>query len=594
MSGFYEIADYHGWLNLLLGFLWFGGLYQIGSWLLVSREGDALWVRQGRPLLGMLVLSLLVQMAGSIGGATVELLLGLSVLILATGAVAVIRRVGVVGGLAIGRNEMWGFALVIPAAVLILLAMGPATKADEIYYHMLLPARVLVDGELQFYRMPVEAAPLPQMLYQLSLTPLHALGRPNAGNVVSVCFYLHFVGLVWLWMRREGLTSMVATAATLPLLVGLHGAVWYTTSGGHAVGDTALAAAVALYPWVWKEPQRYGARLNLLLVAAVGAKVSVLPVVGLLGLGYLIRLLITTGRDGWARGLGAGLWPWLLWVPILGLTWRWSGSPLGPFGAGSLGPSVYDVEWLRALLERIRLENQYPWLQAAKLVVGYYPALLLLGTGFSVLLVRRGAVWGWLAFTLGVQLVAIALLLPRDLRFLGGLHLGLYVLALPAMGRWAVNALTQLLPGRSARWAVGAAWAMLVLPWFGLLGFYSIRLLPAAVSGEAAQRQVEAFTPLYQDWQALDAVLPEKAYLLAEEFRLSAFYAPRPVFIHRSDLPHDGLPVYRLLRGEEASARAAEAEYFNPQAVMQAFRTPGRPPVRGPLAIVAEEPPEEP
>jgi hypothetical protein len=67
----------------------------------------------------------------------------------------------------------------------LLVALAPSTKIDELYYHMLVPSRIISDGTLRFYRQPWEGAIWPDMLYQISATPAHAMGFPDATNVVS-------------------------------------------------------------------------------------------------------------------------------------------------------------------------------------------------------------------------------------------------------------------------------------------------------------------------------------------------------------------------------------------------------------------------
>lgn len=50
---------------------------------------------------------------------------------------------------------------------------------------MLLPKRVMEDNGLHFYHQPYELAIFPQMAYQLGLSIVHAVGFPEAGNVLS-------------------------------------------------------------------------------------------------------------------------------------------------------------------------------------------------------------------------------------------------------------------------------------------------------------------------------------------------------------------------------------------------------------------------
>jgi hypothetical protein len=79
-----------------------------------------------------------------------------------------------------------------------LLAAAPSTKHDELYDHMLLPSRIVVDGALHFYLQPWLSATLQQMEYQMAATPLYAMGYPDASNVVSWC-----IGLMLAWFAAR-------------------------------------------------------------------------------------------------------------------------------------------------------------------------------------------------------------------------------------------------------------------------------------------------------------------------------------------------------------------------------------------------------
>src|SRR5262249_3436173 len=71
------------------------------------------------------------------------------------------------------------------AALNLLAAVAPSSKIDEIFYHMLVPSRIVSDETLRIYHEPIESAVLPQMSYQIFAAPLHALGYPDAANIVS-------------------------------------------------------------------------------------------------------------------------------------------------------------------------------------------------------------------------------------------------------------------------------------------------------------------------------------------------------------------------------------------------------------------------
>ena len=85
---------------------------------------------------------------------------------------------------------------------------------------MLLPARLVADHGLAIYRAPIESAVLPQMAYAFFATPLHALGYPDAPNIVSWMLSLMLVWLGWAVLRRRGIADPLAYCLVAALLVG--------------------------------------------------------------------------------------------------------------------------------------------------------------------------------------------------------------------------------------------------------------------------------------------------------------------------------------------------------------------------------------
>src|ERR1700726_174672 len=148
----------------------------------------------------------------------------------------------------------------LPAALLVtawltnlVVALAPSTKIDELYYHMLTPRRIVEDGALRFYLLPLEQAILPQMHFQMTLSIAHAAGAPDAGNVLSWAYSV-VLGLFVAGFLMEAtagsrpVNSMAILCATL-CTVGLYATVWHTTGGAHALGDLAATMPVAEGLW---------------------------------------------------------------------------------------------------------------------------------------------------------------------------------------------------------------------------------------------------------------------------------------------------------------------------------------------------------
>ena len=154
----------------------------------------------------------------------------------------------------------------------LLAAVVPSNKIDELYYHMLLPARVVADHGLAVYRAPIEAAVLPQMAYPFFAAPLHALGYPDAPNVVSWMLSLMLVWLGWALLRQRGIAEPVAYCLVAALLVGAYPVVFHVTGGSHAFGDLSLATAVVALVVADQAPGRLRPRALRLHGVAAGVE----------------------------------------------------------------------------------------------------------------------------------------------------------------------------------------------------------------------------------------------------------------------------------------------------------------------------------
>ena len=282
--------------------------------------------------------------------------------------------------------------------------------------------------------LPWEAAILPQMNTQLAAVPLHALGYPDALNVVSLLLAATLAWFAFHIVRGEGRSTAWAWICVAVLGTGMYPAVLQVTGGSQAMGDLALAVAVVALVRRQSLCETSGTStfvfcLSLLTVAAATSKVTLLPVSAVILLaGAWIPLRQAVGS---ARGrlLAVMLGPWLLCHgPLVLWTWLQSGAPYGPILSHWFPQSLYDPQASRESFEYTRMLNQPGWRSALGLMLVNSSPLLwlaaisaLLGTqllaGTRVLL---GAV-------MGLQLLLVGIFVAHDPRFLGGLPQGLAI-----------------------------------------------------------------------------------------------------------------------------------------------------------------------
>lgn len=601
MTSFFSIEQYSPLAVLGVGLSTFVGLWGLGTALLflVRLKLPSPWQQLAALMLGIQTLSLAVQFTGTLEIASRSVLIMIWFSLLAIGGVALLTRCEsiCISRLSIGwwRTQCRSPAtlpLTIVAAALVtnlLVALAPSTKIDELYYHMLIPSRIVSDGALRFYREPWEGAISSQMIFQISAAPAHALGYPDSTNVVSWALSGTLLWFAWR-ISREGANTLPWTALCVAALsVGLYPAVFHVTGGAHALGDLALAAAVVAFckrecllatvsSWA------YAALLSILLLSASTSKISLLPLcVILLCFAVLPLLKGALPRDCLRIAFAAAI-PWIVfYCPIVCWTWTHSGSPFGPILASMFESSVYSSTWLEQTFQATRDANRQPSYLIQNAVLGYSP-LIWLGVVWVILRTDLNKIQRIILFSLfGLQCLLIYWFLPYDVRFLS-LYYGLFII-------FALQAPPAMQERLTSVRMTSAACVMFILPWLALQIYYAEQFFPVSLGLEKAAFY-NRHIAFYSDYVTLNNLLAEDAVLLSPHVRVSAVYAPRPIFFDRGDLPQ-GRPAVLFMLKETAGAgtrfngyKIGRQVYLNGHAVIRTYRTPGRSPEIGPLDVV--------
>ena len=455
---------------------------------------------------------------------------------------------------------------------------------------MVIPSRIVTDGALRFYREPWEGAIWPQMVFQISAAPAHALGYPDSTNVVSWALSATLLWFAWCIIRANANQVPWTSLCVASLCVGIYPAVWHVTGGAHAMGDLALTAAIVAFCnrerlLVSVAPRAYGALISILLLSAATSKISLLPMCGIL-LGLAVYDLIKSAAKParWRVALAVAV-PWFVfYCPIAWWTWAHSGSPFGPVVAGVFESSVYSNTRLQQTFQATRDGNQVPLSMLRNAVLGYSPVIWL---GVIGVLVGHGlqkTTRVSLVCLLVLQCMLIYWLLPYDARFLS-IHYGLFIV----FASLGVSAVQKRLT--SAR-VMFVACGLFLLPWLGIQIYYARQFFPVFTRLEK-DRFYEQKVAYYLDYVKLNSLLSKDTVLLVvPRFRMSASYAPRPVFFDFADLPQ-GKPIALFTLGETIpnnsffnGHKLGEIVYENPQAVIETYRTPGRASITGSLKVV--------
>ncbi len=591
MTSFINADYYSSPLVLLFGLATFAGCMGLGLSLLrlVRANLPAPFLQVVAVLLGIQVNSIAVQAAAMAQMATPTLLAALWCASFACGVLglALFRPVSQAGVLP--RVPWIAIAIAFAAcAANLVTAVVPSSKIDELYYHMLLPGRIVADHGLNFYRMPIESAILPHMVYQIFATPLHALGFPDAPNIVSWLLSLMLVWTGWVLLRQRGVTTAASYCLVAAIPAGAYPIVFYVTGGSHALGDLSLATAVVALATAdaflaASGPAAFALAVSLLSWSAASSKVSLFPIAfAVLALGGWLAWRSVKPGDSRFRVFAALAVPWLiLGAPLMLWTFVRSGSPFGPFLAGTFGASLYDAQTFKdfadgargyggSILSEVIFDN----------LVGYSPLIWLGAIG--ALVSRAGPLqirlWGG-ALLLG-QIVIVAWLLPYHARFLGGLQYGLALC-------FALYCSQQI---ASRGRAVGLAFALGLAPWIAGQIYYGQQFARMAIGLEDRNAFYRRYVAFYDDYVQLDRLLPQNAVLLVTDFRPPAAYSPRPMVFDPADVA-PGREIYLFSSSEPhitdipGNYFPVANVYFNAEARHEVYRRPWVAPLTGELHV---------
>jgi hypothetical protein len=479
--------------------------------------------------------------------------------------------------------------LVCAVACSCFAALAPSSKIDELTYHMLASRRVVEDGGLRIYQFPSAQAIVPQMGYQVALSVFHAMGTPDAGNLLSLAFGVTLLFLLYGVALEQTARPSWALLAAMVSAIGIYPSLWHVTSGPHSLGDlaTTTATAALFFPGGLLKVGTRGQLAACALASAVAAstKISLVPLGLLLTIGVVFAPKV---RRTWlsASMLAAGIWL-ALDGPLIVWTFWQTGSPFGAATAQLFHSHAYEPAVFADLAATRRVNQTGLWiaLRTALLQLnGAYLLLLLLGIASCLLRWKR---LGFLLFLLAMQTLVIAIVLPHDFRFLGGLQ---YVCVLAGL----IAAASVLLSQRVNN-LIRVGLIVLAIPWLGAQAYYVLPFAKEDLGLISRTDFLNRYVAFMDDFSKLDKLLPAGSELYVTNLRPPSVYFPRPVIFSASDWDRRS-PLFRFRvssPGEraptEGSLRCPEPLYTNKDAIIETYRTPGHAPRRGILIVEACE-----
>jgi hypothetical protein len=499
-------------------------------------------------------------------------------------------------------------ALLLAVATNLVVALAPSTKIDELYYHMLTPKRIVEDGGLRFYLLPIESSIVPQMHYQISLSVAHASGAPDAGNALSwgysVALSLFMIGFLMDATRNRQLSLLCGALCG----VGIYATVWHTTGGAHALGDLAMVVALAgiLRPALLLEtlgPHRYTFLLATAAAVAASSKLSLVPL-SLIASGLIVFHAIRAKSPSAKifNVIGLAFLPWIaIHLPLMIWTYAASGSFWGPVLANVFGRSAFPPDILRDIsdLQGFSPASFVPMARYA--VAGFTPVFFI-----SILWILWTALRGCktsrlVAGLLFLQGGIVAWKFHFDFRFMGGLEFVAVLAAALTLTSPAAaddrSSFSDAWTHLGARLVNSRRWILLfaAVPWLAFQIYYA-RPFAEVVSGLTPRSEfMKRYVALTSDFEMLHKILPRDAVIYIPDARWPNFYAPRPVALTPMDL-RGRKPIFSLAGppGQDAEhvdaispLKCENTIYQNDAAVIETYRTPGEVPVIGAIKVQA-------
>jgi hypothetical protein len=598
----FQALDHYSFLtNFLVGLLFFAAVFSVGDFLV-----RGLYLQLSSPLrqiskiiLGFLVLSLVIQLLSFGFWITAYSLLGINVLLGISLLLYLYRHLPrLASTLSEAIKKLWKEDKFSIAGVgfsffpLLVYAVLPSTKIDELFYHQLVAQRIVMDGGLVFYRQPWEAAIPPHLIYNFTHAPLVALGFPDAPNVVSLGIFTLFLGSVYILLKKAHVSAVWIAIALCLSCLGMYRLV-FTTAGSHHFGD--LAAFAALYCTLrvlslHKENsvQSIAAVQGIVLPALLGAKMSLAPFAALVGLVMFYELY--QRKELHLKTLLFLFLPtFIFYLPIVSWTYFQTHSPFGLILSQYFDTQLIDRHLLESTLQA-EVVTTPTFLEHLRAALLHFPYLLL--GSFALFFFSNYSIAAKIKIY-GICLIYLFILYKFHLlynpRFWANIPLSLFLLSLlspaPSWPKTRVFLSNKI----SMTFLAIATMA----PYLAISYFYLYYLRPFPYNTATREAYYKKYIPLYEDYRILNKLLPKDACLYTKN-RISLVHSPRRIFRDSLDICRCG-SIYTLqfdtdslsypIRIQHSDYLISKLIYQNRRAVLEIYRTPNKYPKTSTLSI---------
>ena len=496
-------------------------------------------------------------------------------------------------------NNKFFFAIIVISLLFnILLAISPSTKIDELAYVMPFISRILEDKSLLYYDLPWESSIISQMIYQFASLPYYLMGFVNTSNFISFLIFVSFIftfGLIIHSFTNDTFFSLLFITSSI---TGLYVSSNLTTSAPNSLMVLSTAACILLI--ILKKLKKieinqkdYFLLCGIFVTAMFISKISLLPIILLITLYLLVDTYHSKSLINFF---------YFITIPIIfiltSLIWTWtiSGSPFGNIGIDLFVNNISSTdENLKQILfdessynpiSSDPLRNSFfgnlgyrNMLEEAWQAIFMWSPLILISLFYCFFNLPKKNYANVILFSfLFLQILIIYLLLPYKIRHLSGIqYLSLIVLIIFYKNFNIIKNIKKNL-----------FILLFIFPWCVLQVVYISPLITVSLGIQNKTSYYQKYIAFYDDYVALNQLLPRDTELLAVGTRVNAFYSPRKIIYNTRNFDFDsGKHLYLFLFQEgvddsyeynlsDKKLKVLEKYkiYENNNAVLQTFRSP--------------------
>ena len=472
-----------------------------------------------------------------------------------------IRKIKKINFLALKKDIIPIIFLFFIFSLRIIFCIIPTTKTDELFYHMLLPLRIITDQNLNYYSMPWEGAILPHMHYQFIGTPFYYFGFPDSLNLISFLIFSSFVYTFSIFVKEQTKDKKTSLWFAIVISCGLFSIIDIPTNSSNSILllCTSIATLIISKPnyFFRNDIKSFSIYFSFLLLGMIGSKLSMIPISFLIYLIFLKNLYLKKGTIETISSLKITLIIFsIFYLPLLIFTYLKSGSPLGPV------PSI--------LLEKSPLSSDINFTQLfTYFITKWSPLIWLSWIIFPFSNISKSTKLN-LILVFFVQFLIILNLLPTRPRFFGGIqYIAIIFLSIrygPTLFKKFKKFLTYFM--------ICLSFPLLVLDFY-----YSYPIIYSAFSN--SEKFKTKYIPLYKDFKEIDKIIEKDSQIIFSGIRVNSFHSPRKALMKFSDIKNHEVSTYLITTQQKDPIPSSgyvivSSLYSNNNANIYCYRTPNK------------------